>query len=218
MSSTNRRRLKKLAREYVRPGVHVSDLHEALTRVQQQRVLWQRYVAAGVNPEVPTGIADVQVLFSNVVEDLARLDEPLGRTSREQQLANLPIDQLVPTIAELAAESDVLHNLQERTELMQTLRDLQLEPLLTDLANRHVPDVQVPAEPRASPGGSPRSRPCSSPTGHCSARTPTCSTGSRPTSDSSTTRTPPASPRGWRGSSPRTGRSGSSTGRRSPPR
>ncbi|WNY35228.1 hypothetical protein Q9Q99_10020 [Curtobacterium flaccumfaciens] len=146
MSSTNRRRLKKLAREYVRPGVHVSDLHEALTRVQQQRVLWQRYVAAGVNPEVPTGIADVQVLFSNVAEDLARLDEPLGRTERDRQLANTPVDQLVPTIAELAAESDVLHNLQERTELMQTLRDLQLEPLITDLANRHVPDVQVPAE------------------------------------------------------------------------
>ncbi|MEK6309354.1 MAG: AAA family ATPase [Curtobacterium sp.] len=146
MSSTNRRRLKKLAREYVRPGVHVSDLHEALTRVQQQRVLWQRYVAAGVNPEVPTGIADVQVLFSNVVEDLARLDEPLGRTAREDQLANLPVDQLVPTIARLAEDSDVLHNLQERTELMQTLRDLQLEPLITDLANRHVPDTQVPAE------------------------------------------------------------------------
>ncbi|WP_372454460.1 AAA family ATPase [Curtobacterium oceanosedimentum] len=146
MSSTNRRRLKKLAREYVRPGVHVSDLHEALTRVQQQRVLWQRYVAAGVNPEVPTGIADVQVLFSNVAEDLARLDEPLGRTDRDRQLANTPVDQLVPTVAELAAESDVLHNLQERTELMQTLRDLQLEPLITDLANRHVPDVQVPAE------------------------------------------------------------------------
>ena len=26
MSSANRRRLKKLAREYVRPGVHVADL------------------------------------------------------------------------------------------------------------------------------------------------------------------------------------------------
>ncbi|PZE23361.1 MULTISPECIES: ATP-binding protein [unclassified Curtobacterium] len=146
MSATNRRRLKKLAREYVRPGVHVSDLHEALTRVQQQRVLWQRYVAAGVAPEIPTGIADVQVLYSNVAEDLARLDEPLGNTSRERQLANLPIDQLVADIGELAAESDVLHNLQERTELMTTLRDLQLEPLITDLANRHVPESQVPAE------------------------------------------------------------------------
>ncbi|MFZ7087601.1 AAA family ATPase [Curtobacterium sp. RRHDQ10] len=146
MSATNRRRLKKLAREYVRPGVHVSDLHEALTRVQQQRTLWQRYVSAGVNPEIPTGIADVQVLYSNVAEDLAKLDEPLGNTSREDQLANLPIATLVAYVEELAAESDVLHNLQERTELMTTLRDLELEPLITDLANRHVPESQVPAE------------------------------------------------------------------------
>ncbi|KQO63867.1 ATP-binding protein [Curtobacterium sp. Leaf261] len=146
MSSTNRRRLKKLAREYVRPGVHVSDLHEALTRVQQQRVLWQRYVSAGVNPEIPTGIADVQVLYSNVAEDLQKLDEPLGNTTREDQLANLPIDTLRAYVEELAAESDVLHNLQERTELMTTLRDLQLEPLITDLSNRHVPESQVPAE------------------------------------------------------------------------
>jgi hypothetical protein len=152
MSSTNRRRLKKLAREYVRPGVHVSDLHEALSRVQQQRTLWQRYVSAGVAPEVPTGIADVQVLYSNVAEDLARLDEPLGlngrgaSTGRDAQLANMPVERLVAYVEELAAESDVLHNLQERTELMTTLRDLQLEPLITDLANRHVPDTQVPAE------------------------------------------------------------------------
>jgi len=146
MSATNRRRLRKLAREYVRPGVHVSDLHEALTRVQQQRVLWQRYVSAGVTPEIPTGIADVQVLYSNVAEDLALLDEPLGNTTRERQLANLPVQTLLAYVEELAADSDVLHNLQERTELMTTLRDLQLEPLITDLANRHVPEAQVPAE------------------------------------------------------------------------
>ena len=44
MSSVNRRRLRKLAKEYVRPGMHVGDLHEALTRIQQQRILWQRFV------------------------------------------------------------------------------------------------------------------------------------------------------------------------------
>ena len=145
MSAANRRRLRKLAHEYVRPGVHVSDLHEALTRVQQQRTAWQRYVSAGVNPEVPSGIADVQVLFSNVVEDLRRLDEPLGR-SGSAELANIPVAELTTVVASLAADSDVLHNLQERTELMTTLRDLQLQPLITDLANRHVPDTQVAAE------------------------------------------------------------------------
>ena len=146
MSGANRRRLKKLAREYVRPGVHVSDMNDALLRIQQQRVLWQRYVTEGVTPEVPVGIADVRVALQQVESDLARLDAPLGFDTRETSLSNLPISVLVDDLAGLAADSDVLHNLQERTALMKTLGDLELEPLITDLAQRHVPEEQVGAE------------------------------------------------------------------------
>ncbi len=146
MSGGNRRRLRQLAKEYVRPGVHVGDLHDALTRIQQQRILWQRYVAVGVTPEVPVGIADVQVAYQRVTQDLSLLDGPLGHANRDSQLAYLPIEQLSATIHGLAAESDVLTNLQERTALMTTLRDLELDPLIADLASRHVPDSQVGAE------------------------------------------------------------------------
>jgi hypothetical protein len=146
MSGANRRRLKRLAREYVRPGVHVGDLNEALVRIQQQRILWQRFVAAGVTPEVPVGIADAQVAYQQVAQDLTFLDEPLGAVTRETQLVYLPIHVLVERIAGLAADSDVLHNLQERAHLRTTLRDLQLDPLLEDLASRHVPEEQVAAE------------------------------------------------------------------------
>lgn len=141
MSSANRRRLKKLAKEYIRPGMHVTDLHEALTAIQQQRILWQRYVTAGVTPEVPTGVSDVQVALQQVMADLAELDGPLGT-----QLAALPLHQLRDVLAELAVESDVLLNLQERSNLMKQLRDLDLEPLILDLAERHVPEEQVAAE------------------------------------------------------------------------
>jgi hypothetical protein len=146
MSAANRRRLKKLAREYVRPGVHVSDMNEALLRIQQQRVLWQRFVTEGVAPEVPVGIADVRVALQEVEQDLAKLDAPLGFDTRETQLAHLPISVLLDDLRGLAADSDVLHNLQERTALMKTLVDLELEPLITDLAQRHVPEEQVGAE------------------------------------------------------------------------
>lgn len=146
MSGVNRRRLRKLAREYVRPGMHVGDLHEALTAIQQQRILWQRYVAAGVTPEVPTGISAVQVAWQQVTADLAELDEPLGRTLPETRLASLPLHQLADLLEELAAESDVLNNLQERSALMQQLRDLDLDEFLADLAARHVPEEQVAAE------------------------------------------------------------------------
>ncbi|ROQ38643.1 hypothetical protein EDF46_2284 [Frondihabitans sp. PhB188] len=145
MSGGDRRRLKKLAREYVRPGMHVPDLHEALQKVQQQRILWQRYVAAGTPPEVPTGVTDTIALYKHVADDLAQLDKPLG-LSGEDLLEAIGIDELRQKLEVLAADSDVLNNLQERTELMTTLRDLELAPLVTDLANRHVPETQVAAE------------------------------------------------------------------------
>jgi hypothetical protein len=146
MSGSNRRRLKKLAKEYVRPGVHVGDMHESLVKIQQQRILWQRFVSEGVPPGVPVGIADVQSVFSETATQLAQLNEPLRLMTRDSQLEYLPIGLLVQKIEGLAAESDVLNNLQERSALMSTLRDLQLDPLIADLASRHVPEAEVEAE------------------------------------------------------------------------
>ena len=146
MSGTNRRRLRKLAKEYVRPGVHVSDMNAALVRIQQQRVLWQRFVAEGVTPEVPVGIADVQVAFQEVDQNLSALDVPLGSVTPETALSTQPIAVLLNRLQALAAESDVLQNLQERTELMVVLRNLQLDPLIDDLAERHVPEGMVESE------------------------------------------------------------------------
>src|SRR5690606_12573295 len=133
MSRLNRRRLRKLAREYVRPGVHIGDMNDSLTRIQQQRVLWQRFATGGVSPRVPIGIADVQVAYQQVIQDLTTLDAPLGEAARHQPLANLPIAELVTTVKELAQDSDVLANLKERAELMATLRSLRLDPLINDL-------------------------------------------------------------------------------------
>lgn len=146
MPATTRRRLKALAKEYVRPGVHVSDLHDALTRIQQQRILWQRFAPVGITPTVPVGIADVAVAYQQVEQDLEALDAPLGHTTREKHLLNRRIDELQHTLAGLAAESDVLANLQERTELMREMQPWGLDALLDDLAQRHVPHEQVAAE------------------------------------------------------------------------
>jgi hypothetical protein len=146
MTGANRRRLRSLAKEFVRPGVYVSDMNAALIRIQQQRVLWQRCVSEGVTPEVPVGIADVHAAFHDVELDLQALDKPLGSFTPETALENQPIQTLIPTLHELAADSDVLNNLQERTALMATLRELQLDPLIADLAGRHVSENQVAAE------------------------------------------------------------------------
>lgn len=146
MSGGNRRRLKKLALEYVRPGVRVPDLHEALVRIQQQRVLWHRFVAEGAVPAVPVGIAEVQQAYQRVMGDLATLNRPLGYDTPERQLGAMAIADLIETIGGLAEESDVLHNLQDRTALMSDLRDSDLDPLIADFARRHVPQERVAAE------------------------------------------------------------------------
>ena len=62
------------------------------------------------------------------------------------RLAQLPLPDLEQRLAGLAADSDVLQNLQERAQLRAMLRDLGLESLLADLAERHVPEEQVAAE------------------------------------------------------------------------
>lgn len=146
MNAANRRRLKKLAREYVRPGVHITDMEDSLRRIQAQRVLWQRYVSTGAMPEVPLGIADVQVTYQRVMDDLARLDGPLHRTTRDERLVALPVKELVRLMAGLAADSQVMENLQERTTLIAELKELGLAPLITDLSVRHVPEERVADE------------------------------------------------------------------------
>jgi hypothetical protein len=144
-SGANRRRLRRLSKEYIRPGVHVMDMHESLVRIQQQRTEWQRYVDAGIAPEVPLGLADVQVAWQRVDAELAELDGILGRTGADR-LATLPVAVLVRTLAGLAAESDVFDNLMERATLRTDLASLGLEGLLTELSVRHVPEELVGAE------------------------------------------------------------------------
>lgn len=143
LSGANRRRLRRLAKEYVRPGVHVTEMHEALLRIQTQRTQWQRYVEAGVAPEIPLGLADVYVAWQRAEAELAELDAALGR---REPLASLPVARLVRTLAGLAAKSDVFENLVERAQLRDRLALLGLEPLLAELSVRHVAESQVGEE------------------------------------------------------------------------
>lgn len=147
MSNANKRRLRKLAREYVRPGVHVSDMYARLLQIQQQRVLWQRYsTVVGARPEVPVGISDVVVAYQAAYQDLDELDLALGNEQDTQRLRNLSLAKLARHTTELARESEVLQNIQERTAIIERLRAARLEPLLDDLSARHVPAGLVAAE------------------------------------------------------------------------
>lgn len=147
MSAANKRRLRKLAREYVRPGVHITDMYSRLVQIQQQRVLWQRYTTVvGARPEVPLGIADVVVAFQSAYQDLDELDRVLGTAGDADRLKNMTLGRLAHRISDLARESEVLQNIQERTTIVERMRAAHLEPLLDDLSARHVPAEDVAAE------------------------------------------------------------------------
>ena len=147
MTSANKRRLRKLAREYVRPGVHITDMYSRLVQIQQQRVLWQRYTTVvGARPEVPLGISDVVVAFQSAYQDLDELDRVLGVVGDPNRLKNLTLGALASRISDLARESEVLQNIQERTTIVERMRAAHLEPLLDDLSARHVPAEDVAAE------------------------------------------------------------------------
>ncbi|SJM46110.1 Superfamily I DNA and RNA helicases and helicase subunits [Frigoribacterium sp. JB110] len=143
LSGAARRRLKKLAKEYVRPGVHVGDMHKALVRIQHQRTQWQHLVDVGTVPEIPIGLAEVQSQWERVTADLERLD---GALSRGTRLAAMPVTRLVRTLGGLAAKSEVFDNIVERAELRTKLGALGLEPLLNELAVRHVDEGRVAEE------------------------------------------------------------------------
>jgi hypothetical protein len=140
LSGAERRRLHRVAREYVRPGVHVPDMYEALTRIQHQRAEWQSFADSGVAPEVPVGLADVQVAWQRADAELAELDAILGRV---EPMASLPVQDLVRTLAGLATESAYFDNLVERATLRTDLAGMGLEPLLIELSVRHVPEAEV---------------------------------------------------------------------------
>ena len=147
MSGVNRRRLKKLAREFVRPGVNVTDMYSRLVQIQQQRVLWQRYSeVVGARPEVPVGISDLVVAFQKTYQDLDKLDVVLDPEQRGERLRNMPLNDLALLVTELSRESEVLQNIQERTALVERLDRAHLSGLLEDLSTRHIPADQVANE------------------------------------------------------------------------
>ena len=142
MPASRRRELRAMARELVRPGVAVNDLHEALKYVHRQRILWHRHVADGALPNVPVGIEPVREQYRVIADRLRPLDDLLG-DSGISSLADGPIDELQPRLEALAAGSEVLDNVVERLQLSERLRMHGLGELLDDLLDRHIGEAHV---------------------------------------------------------------------------
>ena len=146
MASMQRSRLRRVAKEYVRPGVHIADLHSSLVLVQEQRALWSGYATTQRHPAVPSGLAEMNVMYRSLDRELAQLGAALQHTAKGGSLATAPYRELMDRLGRLVGDTHTLKTLPERTLLVENMREHGLGELLADLAEREVPAESVAAE------------------------------------------------------------------------
>lgn len=146
MASMQRSRLRRVAKEYVRPGVHIADLHSSLVLVQEQRALWSGYATSQRHPAVPSGLTEMNVMYRSLDRELTELGEALHHTKAGGSLATARYEELMERLERLVADTQTLKTLPERTLLVENMREHGLGELLADLAEREVPAESVAAE------------------------------------------------------------------------
>lgn len=146
MASMQRSRLRRVAKEYIRPGVHIADLHTSLLLVQEQRSLWAEYATTQRHPAVPSGLADLRSSYRQLDGELARLGAALEHTARGGGLEQMDYTELIQRLEALAGDKETLETLPERTLLLESMREHGLGELLDDLADREVGPAETRTE------------------------------------------------------------------------
>ncbi|HZI96710.1 MAG TPA: hypothetical protein VFD41_04200 [Actinomycetales bacterium] len=148
MGALERRRLRRQARDLVRPGSDPGDLHGALLRAQAERLAWQRAASGGGPPRVPTGLGPADTALEDVATALGHLDRALAATPSGGGLLDAGVDDLASRLAALVADPDAADRVPRRAALLGRLSELALTGLLDDLVARKVDGAEVAAELR----------------------------------------------------------------------
>jgi len=146
MGAVVRRRLRKQAKDMVRPGRPVADLHAALLEVAEQRSIWQAHCPSGGWPRLPDGLEQIEDELAAVRADVEALDEVLAGTPDGAGLANLSLAALLERLNRLRATVEALDTLPDRTGLLHHLRAAGLGDLVDDLARRGIDPALAAAE------------------------------------------------------------------------
>jgi hypothetical protein len=141
-----RRRLRRQARDMLRPGRPVPDLHAALLHVEARRAEWRRHCPDGEWPRLPEGLAPSVREYRAIVAELDALEPVLASTEGGGDLAGAPLADLEARLRRLAADEAALESLPARTAALGRLGELGLDELATDLAERRVPAGAVGEE------------------------------------------------------------------------
>ena len=146
ISGSDRRRLRKLAKEYLRPGMHVADLHAALLEIREQKELWSSLTSDDRAPWVPVGVSDLQVAHHAFASDLAAIQKHLDPSSEAVPLVKLSLSDLKQALHQMATDLLPLANFAERAVVVAELRELGLGSVARDFARIHVSREQLALE------------------------------------------------------------------------
>lgn len=148
MSSVARSRLRRTAKDAVRPGVQVPDLHQELLDVEAVLADWAAQAADPSSlPTVPDQAARGRRAVADVADALERLERVLApEATAEASLTATDADDLMAAVDGLVADRPTLATLPERTLVLDELRDHGLTELLEDLHRREVPAERLAAE------------------------------------------------------------------------
>lgn len=141
LPGNQRRRLKKLAKEFVRPGAHIADMFEALSDARDARNAWNSLVNAAYRPSVPAGFMGLAEQLDEVVADLAILNTVLNR-----RLETEPRGVVVALTAALANDTVSIDTVHERSAIVDSMRARGLDGLLGAFAGRIVTREIITAE------------------------------------------------------------------------
>jgi len=143
MTRWARRRLRKQAKDMVRPGRPVTDLHVALREVETRREAWRTHCPAGGWPRLPESFELIEDEFATVRRDVEALEAVLP--SHGRRLSDLPLNELTDRLSLLRFDARSLKGLPERTTLLAKAEAAGLGPLIEDLRQRAVtPGLAAP--------------------------------------------------------------------------
>jgi len=146
MSGKTRRALAKHAKEYVRAGVSVTDIHTALLQIEEQSEQWRQLCQQPIRPVVPLGLDDTQVIYQSLMADLIKLDSHLDPDPKRKNLIELPLAELTSTLRSLATETAPLDNLVAKNDLRRRVSELGLTALVRSLAKNGARNDELVAE------------------------------------------------------------------------
>ena len=135
LSGAQRRRFKKLAKGYLRPGVSVSNLHLMLLAAEQQRASWQNLNQTQSPPQVPLGLADVQSKFERIYQTLQLLQRHLNPDPDIELMTRLPLDELAELLEGLATKTASLDRYMERLPISRELTAIGLGEFTKEVSN-----------------------------------------------------------------------------------